>query len=199
MNSRPKNSAKSDYEHSQLLRRATAPCRPAAHTVDEAVRGPALVSWVSSRVSADCTLALMTPSLQPTSARPEWAGHPQVTSEVSTRQPTEGLHNWKRPHRQVFWHLSVCSVVNEARAPRLATRDQPSPSKPVHPQDVCIIARICKWAITRVPTLWARRPPSWTGPTSPSPSSRARVCSSPFRRRGALVRSRPGHRDKMAL
>jgi len=147
LNSRPKNSAKSDYERIQLLRRVSpwevpgvnAPCRRAHHTIDEAVRGPALVSWVSSRASADRTLALMTPNIQPTSTRPEWAGHPQVTGEVSTTQPTEGPHNWKRPRRQVFWHLSVCSVVNEARAPRLATRDQPSPSKPVHPHDNYII------------------------------------------------------------
>jgi hypothetical protein len=82
LNSRPKNSAKSDYERIQLLRRVTAPCRPAHHTVDEAVHGPALVSLVSSRASADRTLALMTPSFQPTSTRPEWAGHPQVTGEV---------------------------------------------------------------------------------------------------------------------
>ena len=139
MNSRPKNSAKSDYERIQLLRRVTVPCRPTHHTIDEAVRGPALVSWVSSRASADRILALMTPDIQPASTRPKWAGHPQVTSEVSTMQPTEGLRNWKRPRRQVFWHLSVCSVVNGARAPRLATRDQPSPSKPVHPHDSCVL------------------------------------------------------------
>lgn len=123
LNSRPKNSVKSDYERIQLLRRVNAPCRPSHHTVDEAARGPALASWVSSRASADRILALMTPSIQPTSTRPERAGHPQVTSEVSTRPPKAWLRSWKRPHRQVFWHLSVCSVVNEARAPRLATRD----------------------------------------------------------------------------
>jgi hypothetical protein len=119
---------------------------PVPHTIDEAVHGPTPVSLVSLEVSTDRTLALMTPRSRPTSTRSGWAGYPQVTSGCSpTRQPLEGLRNWKRPHRQVFWHLSVCSVVNEARAPRLATRDQPSPSKPVHPLDGSIITLPPSW------------------------------------------------------
>jgi len=167
---------------------------PAHHTIDEAVHGPAPVSLVSSGTSADRTLALMTPKSRPTSARPGWAAHPQVSSGVSTRQPTKGLRNWKRPHRQVFWHLSVCSVVNEARAPRLATRDQPSPSKPVHPHDASIIPhtldvfKTTKVHVTTVPILSARRLPSWKGPTSPLPSSHAQVCWWPFPSHGAPAR-----------
>jgi len=47
--------------------------------------------------------------------------------------------------RQVLLALwSVCSVVNGGRAPRLAIRDQPSPSKPVIPTFLnIIIARVC--------------------------------------------------------
>ncbi len=110
-------------------------CRlsPAHYTVDEVVHGPAPASWVGLGASANRTLAWVTPIPRPTSARPRRAAHPQVSAGVSITQPTEGQRSWKRLHRQVSWHLIVCSVVNEARAPRLATRDQPSPSKPVHP------------------------------------------------------------------